>query len=98
MTRDEVRSMVGRPPGMYYSHQRGPSFNVDRTEQWGVDDPPAGVEIHLERWWGDWYFLGVYFDRDGKVVGAMLGTIVPYPGLMDRVHRWLIAARCWIMR
>ena len=99
MTRDEVRAMVGRPPGLYYSRQRGPLFHVEEpTELWGVVDPPEGAGVKLERWWGDWYFLGVYFDRDGKVVGAQLGTIVPYPSFIDRVRLWLIAARCWLRR
>jgi hypothetical protein len=109
MAEDEVSAIIGLPPGDYYSGPRGDSAKEGPfgglLKQWGREPPARGwgrratdnPEIVREAWRGNRHVVNVYFDRDGKAVGASLWTVdIPdelYPSLAFRLRYWLADLR-----
>jgi hypothetical protein len=105
MAEDEVRAIIGLPPGDYYTGPLGDGTKAGPfgglLKQWGRQPASRGwgrratdnPEMVCEAWRGNRHMVDVYFDRDGKAVGASLWAVnIPdelYPSLAFRLRYWL---------
>jgi hypothetical protein len=92
----EVVALFGLPPGDYSGpmgeHITDGPFALP-VREWGEPfegagsvEPDRGAPHLRQGWWGDRYAVDVYFDLDGRAVGACLCDVV---ALDTKFPRWV---------
>jgi hypothetical protein len=86
MTSEEVKSVIGVPPGNYSSRE-----DIGIVDHWASDwhagEPKTGRN---ETWYSDDGCLRLIYDDDGRVAyKEWLGMVDHGPRFWDRVSQWL---------
>jgi hypothetical protein len=86
MTSEEVKSVIGVPPGNYSSRE-----DIGIVDHWGSDwhagEAKGGRQ---EAWYSDDGCLRLSYDKEGRVgYKEWLGMVDHGPSVWDRVKGWL---------